>query len=108
MSSIIGLPGQIDYTAANAFLDAYAAKANRDPRTRALVVNWNAWQEVGMAVGAARVERDQAPLLGLEGPGITTELFDAVDDDGGIATLSTTFTPTAAAAPSSPLNWRDE
>ena len=32
-------------------------------RTRALVVNWNAWQEVGMAVEAARVERDQAPML---------------------------------------------
>ena len=29
VSSIIGLPGQVDYTAANAFLDAFAVKANR-------------------------------------------------------------------------------
>ena len=29
VSSILGLPGQVDYTAANAFLDAFAAKANR-------------------------------------------------------------------------------
>ena len=76
VSSIIGLPGQVDYTAANAFLDAYAAKANRDERTRAITVNWNAWQEVGMAVAAARVERDLAPVVGPHGPGTTTELFD--------------------------------
>ena len=92
VSSIIGLPGQVDYTAANAFLDAYAAKANRDERTRALVVNWNAWQEVGMAVEAARVERDQAPLRRPhETLAPATQLFDAVDDDDEIATFSTGF-----------------
>jgi acyl transferase domain-containing protein/thioesterase domain-containing protein/acyl carrier protein len=104
VSSIIGLPGQIDYTAANAFLDAYAAKANRGDssarsrtrsaltagRSRALVVNWNAWQEVGMAVEAARVERDQAPVVGVE-PASATHLFDAVDDDDEVATFSTGF-----------------
>ena len=91
VSSIIGLPGQVDYTAANAFLDAYAAKANRDGRTRAVTVNWNAWQEVGMAVDAARVERDQAPLVGAHGPGAATQLFDAVDADDEIATFSSGF-----------------
>jgi acyl transferase domain-containing protein len=90
VSSIIGLPGQVDYTAANAFLDAYAAKANRDGRTRALVVNWNAWQEVGMAVEAARVERDQAPVAAEPAAG-PTQLFDSVDDDDEIATFSTGF-----------------
>ena len=91
VSSIIGLPGQIDYTAANAFLDAYAAKANRDQGTRALVVNWNAWQEVGMAVEAARVERDQAPMPADETLASATVLFDNVDDDDEIATFSTGF-----------------
>ncbi len=91
VSSIIGLPGQIDYTAANAFLDAYAAKANRDQGTRALVVNWNAWQEVGMAVEAARVERDQAPMPADETLTSATVLFDNVDDDDEIATFSTGF-----------------
>ncbi len=91
VSSIIGLPGQVDYTAANAFLDAYAAKANRDARTRALVVNWNAWQEVGMAVEAARVERDQAPMRGTDTAGDPTQLFDAVDGDDEVATFSTGF-----------------
>jgi acyl transferase domain-containing protein len=53
VSSLIGLPGQIDYTAANAFLDGFAAARRHDQRTRTVVVNWNAWQEVGMAVRAA-------------------------------------------------------
>lgn len=52
VSSLLGLPGQVDYTAANAFLDAFAAAKNRDTSTRAVVVNWNAWREVGMAVEA--------------------------------------------------------
>jgi hypothetical protein len=77
VSSIIGLPGQVDYTAANAFLDAYAAKVNRSGTTRAVVINWNAWQEVGIAVEAARVERDQAPVFPLEAVADPTKLFDA-------------------------------
>jgi thioesterase domain-containing protein/acyl carrier protein len=81
----------VDYTAANAFLDAYAAKANLASTTRALVVNWNAWQEVGMAVDAARVERDQAPLIGLEATRDPTRLFDTIVDDQQVATFSTVF-----------------
>ncbi|MEO8693215.1 MAG: SDR family NAD(P)-dependent oxidoreductase [Acidimicrobiales bacterium] len=91
VSSIIGLPGQVDYTAANAFLDAYAAKANRAGPTRALVVNWNTWQDVGMAVAAARVERDQAPVFVGEPVGRATQLFDSIVDDDEIATFSTGF-----------------
>ncbi|MGZ4804909.1 MAG: type I polyketide synthase [Ilumatobacteraceae bacterium] len=91
VSSIIGLPGQVDYTAANAFLDAYAAKANLAGTTRALVVNWNAWQDVGMAVDAARVERDQAPRIGIEATPDPTRLFDTIVDDQEMATFSTMF-----------------
>ena len=52
VSSFIGLPGQAEYSAANAFLDAFAATRNRTGRTRTLVINWSAWQSVGMAVDA--------------------------------------------------------
>jgi acyl transferase domain-containing protein/thioesterase domain-containing protein/acyl carrier protein len=90
VSSIIGLPGQVDYTAANAFLDAYAQKLNRSGTTRGLVVNWNAWQEVGMAVEAARVERDQAPLVPVEPAANPTQLFDSVDE-GDVWSSSTGF-----------------
>jgi acyl transferase domain-containing protein/thioesterase domain-containing protein/acyl carrier protein len=52
VASTLGLPGQVDYTAANAFLDAFAIdRASRAPG-RTLAINWNAWREVGMAARA--------------------------------------------------------
>ena len=62
VSSMIGLPGQFDYSAANVFLDAFAAAIEaRGDGARATVVNWNAWQQVGMAVRAAADEPTFAP-----------------------------------------------
>ena len=58
VSSILGLEGQIDYTAANAFLDAFAQRICRTGG-RGISVNWSAWQEVGMAVALA--ERGTRP-----------------------------------------------
>lgn len=56
VSSVLGLEGQIDYTAANAFLDALAnAQSERGPFT--LSIGWNAWQEVGMAVTVSEAAR---------------------------------------------------
>jgi acyl transferase domain-containing protein/thioesterase domain-containing protein len=45
ISSIAPPAGQVDYAAANAFLDAFAL-SRKDPVT---VVNWGAWREVGIA-----------------------------------------------------------
>jgi thioesterase domain-containing protein/NAD(P)-dependent dehydrogenase (short-subunit alcohol dehydrogenase family)/aryl carrier-like protein len=59
-SSIAGLPGQIDYAAANAFLNAFA-QAKQGGSTRAVAVDWGMWQEVGMAARAARGEADEDP-----------------------------------------------
>jgi thioesterase domain-containing protein/NAD(P)-dependent dehydrogenase (short-subunit alcohol dehydrogenase family) len=55
VSSVLGLEGQIDYTAANAFLDAFAERKSAEGRTHAVSMAWNAWQEIGMA--AAIVDR---------------------------------------------------
>ncbi len=45
ISSILPPPGQVDYAAANAFLDAFAVS-----RTGPVVaINWGAWREAGMA-----------------------------------------------------------
>ena len=55
VSSILGLPGQVDYTAANAVLDALAkARTARGSRTRTVSINWNAWKEVGMLATLVR------------------------------------------------------
>lgn len=49
ISAFAGLPGQTDYAAANAFLDAYADARRDDPHTRVVSIGWSRWQEVGMA-----------------------------------------------------------
>ncbi|ABW31349.1 type I polyketide synthase [Acaryochloris marina] len=63
LASVIPLPGQVDYAAANAFLDAVAqARTARDQFTTC--INWDAWTEVGMAVKAANPsvqDTDQNP-----------------------------------------------
>ena len=44
LTSIVGGgPGQLDYCAANAYLDAYAQAANRDDR-RVVSIDWGEWQ----------------------------------------------------------------
>jgi NAD(P)-dependent dehydrogenase (short-subunit alcohol dehydrogenase family)/acyl carrier protein len=54
-SSLVGLLGrfgQVDYCAANAFLDAFAHSRASQDKTYRVSINWDAWQEVGMAVKA--------------------------------------------------------
>ncbi|MGD2086566.1 MAG: SDR family NAD(P)-dependent oxidoreductase [Candidatus Aminicenantes bacterium] len=53
-ASILGLFGQVDYTGANAFLDAFAFHKTSKDGTFTVSINWYDWQEVGMAVEAAR------------------------------------------------------
>lgn len=50
ISSYLGLPGQIDYTAANAFLDAFAIERSQRASGQSIAINWNAWRDVGMVV----------------------------------------------------------
>ncbi|HEX3891038.1 MAG TPA: SDR family NAD(P)-dependent oxidoreductase [Terracidiphilus sp.] len=49
ISSIQAPAGQVDYAAANAFLDAFAL-SRKGPLT---VINWGAWNEVGMGTRSA-------------------------------------------------------
>lgn len=53
VASYVGLPGQIDYSAANAFLDSLAASRSRRCSGFSAVINWNAWRDVGMAADSA-------------------------------------------------------
>jgi thioesterase domain-containing protein/NAD(P)-dependent dehydrogenase (short-subunit alcohol dehydrogenase family) len=47
-SSVAAPAGQIDYVAANAFLDAYAHSRSGSP-VRTVAINWGIWNDVGMA-----------------------------------------------------------
>lgn len=60
VASFLGLPGQVDYTAANAFLDAFARERNERAAGRTIAVNWNAWRDVGMAEAAQRTQKGEA------------------------------------------------
>jgi acyl transferase domain-containing protein/acyl carrier protein len=48
ISSITGGAGQVDYCAANAFLDRFAH--SKALSSLVITINWNAWQEIGMGV----------------------------------------------------------
>lgn len=49
IASILGLPGQGDYTAANSYLDAFSAYRSKYAG-KTISINWPAWKETGMAV----------------------------------------------------------
>ena len=54
-ASLVGNPGQADYAAANAFMDAYAEYRNSlvsggQRRGQTLAINWPLWEEGGMQV----------------------------------------------------------
>ncbi|ADM70832.1 Polyketide synthase PksN [Paenibacillus polymyxa E681] len=55
IAGIMGNPGQADYSAANAFMDAYAAYRNslassKERKGQTLSVNWPLWKDGGMHV----------------------------------------------------------
>ncbi len=49
ITSIMGGQGQGDYTAANAYMDSFAAFRSKQGK-RTLSINWPSWSETGMAV----------------------------------------------------------
>lgn len=52
-STITAPIGQVDYVAANAFLNAFAHARHGTSRTKYLAIDWGVWNEVGMAADAA-------------------------------------------------------
>ena len=52
-STITAPVGQVDYVAANAFLNAFAHARHGRTRTAHLAIDWGIWNEVGMAAEAA-------------------------------------------------------
>ena len=86
MTSIFGTPGQSNYAAANAFMDALAYMRRAEGK-RALCINWGTWSEIGMAA-STEVQGDDRwsaqgvstipPALGLQ---IMESLVDSDDTE---------------------------
>lgn len=68
LNAITGGFGQVDYSAANAFLDAFAATHDSYRGTRFISIDWDRWPGTGMAGGTGQQKDadDQVmhPLLG--------------------------------------------
>jgi acyl transferase domain-containing protein/acyl carrier protein len=50
LTAVVGGVGQVDYCAANAYLDAWAGWYRAATGTPTFAINWTAWREAGMAV----------------------------------------------------------
>jgi acyl transferase domain-containing protein/aryl carrier-like protein len=53
LSSVLGSVGQVDYCAANFFMDSFAHYDSLTTGRNTVSVNWSAWQEIGLATKKA-------------------------------------------------------
>lgn len=58
--SVVGGIGQVDYCAANTFFDVFGQSRHMKNGYPCISINWDAWQEIGMAVN--EMERSKARL----------------------------------------------
>ena len=94
LTSLLGNPGQANYGAANAFLDAFA-HYQRTQGVSALSINWGAWAEAGMA---ARLADGQPPALG-------GSPFGTISPQHGLAALSYLVNQPVAQVGVTPIQW---
>ena len=90
ISSVLGLEGQVDYTAANAFLDAFMERKRRTSGVRSISLGWNAWRDVGMAATIA----ESSPLTAARTrghPGPHPDLERLASDTDGTQVYATLF-----------------
>ncbi len=59
--AIAGPAGQVDYVAANAFLDAFAHRKAALDGTPAIAINWSMWRDVGMAASMGSASEVDEP-----------------------------------------------
>lgn len=88
-SAVTGPAGQVDYVAANAFLNAYAEKRSAERRARTVAIGWGVWSEVGMAADlvAPRTATSASAPVPLEASR-RHPLLDARADRGGDETIA--------------------
>lgn len=94
VSALVGSPGQANYAAANAFMDAMASY-RQSLGLQALSINWGPWSQSGMA--AALQNREQARWAS-QGVGV-------IEPQQGIAILAQLLETTSAQVAVLPVDW---
>ncbi|WP_052410167.1 SDR family NAD(P)-dependent oxidoreductase [Paenibacillus durus] len=86
VAGVLGNPGQADYAAANAFMDAFAYERNQLVRKgqrsgRTLSINWPLWKEGGMQVSAEiqQMMRKRYGMSALETKDGVQALYEALN-----------------------------
>lgn len=64
-AALFGSPGQSNYAAANAFMDAFAYY-RQEQGLPALSINWGGWADVGMAAGVGSQNNQRWAAMGVE------------------------------------------
>ncbi|MBW4477602.1 MAG: KR domain-containing protein [Tolypothrix brevis GSE-NOS-MK-07-07A] len=86
LSSVLGGLGDVDYCAANNFLDKFAHFNTRQNHQFTVAINWDAWKEVGMAVKSdVSDELKKLRKETIENGMLSTEAIDAFDRILGIS-----------------------
>ena len=93
-ASLMGSPGQGNYAAANAFLDALAHH-RRALKLPALSVNWGSWDEVGMAARLKESEGQRWSAAGIGWIGV----------EQGLSTLERLIVEDRVQAAVLPIDW---
>ncbi|WP_112309905.1 type I polyketide synthase, partial [Pseudogemmobacter bohemicus] len=77
-STVTGPAGQVDYVAANEYLNAFA-EARAGGATRVVALDWGIWQGVGMAAESLsdRLGREETPEVPVRQPMLRRAGFDA-------------------------------
>lgn len=89
-STATGPAGQVDYVAANEYLNAYA-KSRAGGRTQVTAINWGLWAEVGMAADAVAA---RAGAAATSKSAISAPMLDAVSTDAsGDRVFHATYQP---------------
>ena len=94
VAAVFGAPGQGNYAAANAFMDALA-HARRAAGRCALSINWGGWAEVGMAARLAARDHRQREQAGI----------DLITPERGMRAFAHALAGDAAQVAVLPIDW---
>jgi len=65
LASILSVPGQVDYSSANAFLNYYST-AQQNDNTTILSLNWDMWKNIGMSTEIFKHSANQFESIALD------------------------------------------